>query len=255
MQRCDDMVLLGRGRGSIGHRQHTGSLFFGVFVGLLLGGSLSNAVESSMRGSITDYICLRFWPAFNLADLALAAGAIGILCGAPDCQYAQWSLEMRAGPPTGAMNAGFPRFFTIVGYSINSYKFFLCVGIYVGTLTTAALASRLRPLSIACRPRIDGLCARRIDRSACLSPARARSDLYETTLHQRAVGSERRRLQRLRRARSPLSRFPSLPQPGSTFLRPSCGTTWVPACSPAGSGSGLDACSTAVAWGESPERG
>ncbi len=50
-----------------------------VFVGLLLGGSLSNAVESSMRGSITDYICLRFWPAFNLADLALAAGAIGIV--------------------------------------------------------------------------------------------------------------------------------------------------------------------------------
>jgi signal peptidase II len=50
-----------------------------VFVGLLLGGSLSHAVESSLRGSITDYICLRFWPAFNLADLALAVGAIGTL--------------------------------------------------------------------------------------------------------------------------------------------------------------------------------
>lgn len=47
--------------------------------GLLLGGSLSHAVESSLRGSITDYICLRFWPAFNLADLALAAGAIGMI--------------------------------------------------------------------------------------------------------------------------------------------------------------------------------
>jgi signal peptidase II len=50
-----------------------------AFVGLLLGGSLSHAVESSLRGSITDYICLRFWPAFNLADLALTAGAIGII--------------------------------------------------------------------------------------------------------------------------------------------------------------------------------
>ena len=50
-----------------------------VFVGLLLGGSLSNAVESSLRGTVSDYVCLRFWPAFNLADLALAAGAIGIL--------------------------------------------------------------------------------------------------------------------------------------------------------------------------------
>ena len=49
------------------------------FVGLLLGGSLSHAVESSMRGSVTDYISLRFWPAFNLADLALTAGAIGII--------------------------------------------------------------------------------------------------------------------------------------------------------------------------------
>jgi len=49
-----------------------------AFVGLLLGGSLSHAVEISLRGGISDYICLRFWPAFNLADLALVAGAIGI---------------------------------------------------------------------------------------------------------------------------------------------------------------------------------
>jgi len=50
-----------------------------LFVGLLLGGSLSNAVESARRGSVSDYVCLRFWPAFNLADLALAAGAIGTI--------------------------------------------------------------------------------------------------------------------------------------------------------------------------------
>jgi signal peptidase II len=50
-----------------------------VLVGLLLGGSLSQALETSMRGSITDYICLRVWPAFNLADLALAAGAVGLI--------------------------------------------------------------------------------------------------------------------------------------------------------------------------------
>ena len=49
------------------------------FVGLLLGGSLSNALESSLRGRVTDYICLRFWPAFNLADVALTAGAVGVL--------------------------------------------------------------------------------------------------------------------------------------------------------------------------------
>jgi signal peptidase II len=49
------------------------------FVGLLLGGSLSNVIESSVRGYITDYICLVFWPAFNLADMAIVAGAIGMI--------------------------------------------------------------------------------------------------------------------------------------------------------------------------------
>jgi phosphatidylglycerol---prolipoprotein diacylglyceryl transferase len=57
---------------------------------------------------------------------------------------------MSAAPITRAANTGFPRFFRIAGYSVNSYKFFLCVGIYVGTLATAALAksSGLSPLRI-----------------------------------------------------------------------------------------------------------
>jgi prolipoprotein diacylglyceryltransferase len=57
---------------------------------------------------------------------------------------------MSAMPITGVGSTGFPRFFKIGGYSVNSYKFFLCVGIYVGTLATAALASStgLSPLAI-----------------------------------------------------------------------------------------------------------
>src|SRR6476619_5236172 len=57
---------------------------------------------------------------------------------------------MSATPISVAVNTGFPRFFKIAGYSVNSYKFFLCVGIYVGTLATAALvsASGLPPLAI-----------------------------------------------------------------------------------------------------------
>jgi hypothetical protein len=50
-----------------------------LFVALLLGSSFSHAVEISLRGSITDYIYLRNGVAFNLADLALAAGAMGIM--------------------------------------------------------------------------------------------------------------------------------------------------------------------------------
>jgi signal peptidase II len=47
--------------------------------GLVLGGSLSHAVEISLCGSVCDYICLRFWPAFDLADVALTVGAAGIV--------------------------------------------------------------------------------------------------------------------------------------------------------------------------------
>ena len=36
----------------------------------------------------------------------------------------------------------FPRYFKICGHWINSYKVFLCVGIYLGTLVSAAMAER-----------------------------------------------------------------------------------------------------------------
>lgn len=50
-----------------------------LFAGLLLGGSLSNAVEHSYRGAISDYVCLHYWPSFNLADTAITIGAAGIM--------------------------------------------------------------------------------------------------------------------------------------------------------------------------------
>jgi signal peptidase II len=50
----------------------------GLSFGLLLGGALSHAIETSIRGTVCDYVCLRFWPAFNLADVALTAGALGL---------------------------------------------------------------------------------------------------------------------------------------------------------------------------------
>ena len=50
-----------------------------VPVCLLLAGSASNLLEHATRGAITDFVCLRRWPAFNLADVALTAGAISLL--------------------------------------------------------------------------------------------------------------------------------------------------------------------------------
>ena len=51
---------------------------YGWFAGLLLGGSLSHGIEDSSRGWICDYVCLRFWPAFNIADVAITVGACGL---------------------------------------------------------------------------------------------------------------------------------------------------------------------------------
>jgi signal peptidase II len=50
----------------------------GWFAGMLLGGSLSHALETSLRGCVIDYVRLRFWPAFNLADVAITVGALGV---------------------------------------------------------------------------------------------------------------------------------------------------------------------------------
>lgn len=51
----------------------------GWFSGLLLGGSLSHVIEVSRRGTVTDYVRLRGWPAFDLADVAVAAGVCGMV--------------------------------------------------------------------------------------------------------------------------------------------------------------------------------
>jgi signal peptidase II len=51
----------------------------GWSIGLVVGGSLSHALETWWRGSVSDYVRLRGWPAFDLADVALAIGGGGTL--------------------------------------------------------------------------------------------------------------------------------------------------------------------------------
>jgi phosphatidylglycerol---prolipoprotein diacylglyceryl transferase len=54
---------------------------------------------------------------------------------------------------------GFPRFFTIAGHSVNSYKVLLAVGICVGSLVTAVMAdlSGVSPLSAGLAAMVCGL--------------------------------------------------------------------------------------------------
>ena len=48
-------------------------------LGLLIGGSLSNLVDRIRLHHVTDFIDLRFWPAFNLADSFIVIGVAILL--------------------------------------------------------------------------------------------------------------------------------------------------------------------------------
>jgi signal peptidase II len=51
-----------------------------VALGLLIGGSVSNLVDRVRLGYVTDFLDLRWWPAFNLADTSIVVG-VAVLLG------------------------------------------------------------------------------------------------------------------------------------------------------------------------------
>jgi signal peptidase II len=50
-----------------------------VAVGLLIGGSVSNLADRVRLGHVTDFLDLRYWPAFNLADSFIVIGVAMLL--------------------------------------------------------------------------------------------------------------------------------------------------------------------------------
>lgn len=50
-----------------------------VPTGLLLGGAIGNLIDRLVHGSVTDWIKLPHWPAFNVADMAITFGVIALL--------------------------------------------------------------------------------------------------------------------------------------------------------------------------------
>ena len=48
-------------------------------LGLVIGGSISNLVDRVRLGHVTDFLDLRFWPAFNLADSFIVIGVAILL--------------------------------------------------------------------------------------------------------------------------------------------------------------------------------
>jgi signal peptidase II len=47
-----------------------------VALGAALGGAASNLLDHALRGAVVDYIDLRVWPVFNLADAAMVSGVL-----------------------------------------------------------------------------------------------------------------------------------------------------------------------------------
>jgi signal peptidase II len=69
------VVLLGLGRTA----SRTASVPAAVAMGVLLGGACGNLVDRLVRhnnGAVIDFIDLRWWPVFNVADASITVGAI-----------------------------------------------------------------------------------------------------------------------------------------------------------------------------------
>jgi signal peptidase II len=47
--------------------------------GMLIGGAVGNLIDRVATGSVTDFIKLPFWPAFNVADTSITLGVLVLL--------------------------------------------------------------------------------------------------------------------------------------------------------------------------------
>ncbi len=64
-------VLLNEGGACAGQRAWS--------LGLVFGGSLGNLMDRIRTGGVYDLFDLRVWPVFNLADVAITVGVVGLL--------------------------------------------------------------------------------------------------------------------------------------------------------------------------------
>jgi signal peptidase II len=58
---------------------HIGDRWLWLPVGLVFGGALGNLADRVRIDGVTDFIDPVLWPAFNVADMAIVAGVLGVL--------------------------------------------------------------------------------------------------------------------------------------------------------------------------------
>ena len=59
--------------------RHTARPLMWLPVGLLLGGAVGNIIDRIHAGSVTDFVKLPAWPAFNVADVAITVGVLSLV--------------------------------------------------------------------------------------------------------------------------------------------------------------------------------
>jgi signal peptidase II len=57
------------------------SLWGGLVLGLILGGTIGNGFDRLFYGFVTDFINVHFWPVFNVADSAISTGVVLLIAG------------------------------------------------------------------------------------------------------------------------------------------------------------------------------
>jgi signal peptidase II len=58
--------------------RHPGLPGMWIAVGLVAGGAIGNLADRLRAGEVTDYVEIGSWPPFNLADVAITAGVLGL---------------------------------------------------------------------------------------------------------------------------------------------------------------------------------
>jgi signal peptidase II len=58
---------------------HHGKRLVWLPTGLLIGGAAGNLVDRLREGSVTDFLQLPHWPAFNVADMAITVGVVALV--------------------------------------------------------------------------------------------------------------------------------------------------------------------------------
>jgi signal peptidase II len=52
-----------------------------IVIGLILGGTVGNGYDRLLRGEVTDFIDVHWWPVFNIADSAVSVGVALLVVG------------------------------------------------------------------------------------------------------------------------------------------------------------------------------